>query len=327
MDIEASNWNEDDASNTAAAPDGAPEGMAPSGVNNVLRAIMGALKRRRNWNSPRLTSGTSTAYALSYGVAPGALVDGVGHLVQFHAVNGNAPTLNVNSLGALPLQYYSAGAWRAVPASLFDTDTISRVTYNASAGVYRLLDVKSETGIAKDFAGATVPAGYLLSYGQAISRTAYVGLFTVLGTTHGPGDGSTTFNLPDLRGRAVAGRDDMGGSNIGRLSAVLSSTTLGAVGGAQTESAGVSGSFSGTGSGSGNGTAIGSAISDPPNVLDGANAGASVSMGASNHTHVVNINIPVSVGVSVSVGGSISGSTSAVTNVQPTIVLNKIIAI
>ena len=36
MDIEASNWNEDDASNAAAAPDGAPEGMAPSGVNNVI---------------------------------------------------------------------------------------------------------------------------------------------------------------------------------------------------------------------------------------------------------------------------------------------------
>ena len=58
MDIEASNWNEDDASNTAAAPDGAPEGMAPSGVNNVLRAIMGAVKRRRNWNSPSLAGHT-----------------------------------------------------------------------------------------------------------------------------------------------------------------------------------------------------------------------------------------------------------------------------
>ena len=42
MDISAANWSEDDNANTAAAPDGAPEGMAPSGVNNVLRAHQGA---------------------------------------------------------------------------------------------------------------------------------------------------------------------------------------------------------------------------------------------------------------------------------------------
>ena len=42
-DIEANNWNEADSSNTTAAPDGAPEGMAPSGVNDVIRAIMGAV--------------------------------------------------------------------------------------------------------------------------------------------------------------------------------------------------------------------------------------------------------------------------------------------
>jgi microcystin-dependent protein len=237
MDIGASNWNESDTLNNTPAPDGAPEGMFPSGVNDTIRAVMGATKRWYDWSIPKVTSGTSTAYTLSYAVSPGALVDGMTHVVQFNALNGNAPTLNVNSLGAIALQYYSAGAWRAVPAALFNTDTISRVAYNANAGAYRLLDVVGDTGEVKPFAGTAAPAGYLLCFGQAISRTNYVGLFTVLGTTYGAGDGSTTFNLPDLRGRVAAGLDNMGGSAAGRLSAVIGGTILGAAGGSERSAA------------------------------------------------------------------------------------------
>jgi hypothetical protein len=231
MDIGASNWNESDTLNNTPAPDGAPEGMFPSGVNDTIRAVMGATKRWYDWSIPKVTSGTSTAYTLSYAVSPGALVDGMTHVVQFNALNGNAPTLNVNSLGAIALQYYSAGAWRAVPAALFNTDTISRVAYNANAGAYRLLDVVGDTGEVKPFAGTAAPAGYLLCFGQAISRTNYVGLFTVLGTTYGAGDGSTTFNLPDLRGRVAAGLDNMGGSAANRLS--IGGSPLGAGPGAE----------------------------------------------------------------------------------------------
>ena len=100
MDISAANWSEDDNANTAAAPDGAPEGVAPSGVNNVLRAHQGALKQYYNWTNPRITGGSGSAYTLSYAVAPGALVDGMTHLVQFHAVNGTGATLSVNSPGS-----------------------------------------------------------------------------------------------------------------------------------------------------------------------------------------------------------------------------------
>lgn len=46
-----------------------------------------------------------------------------------------------------------------------------------------------------------VPQNYLLLNGQTISRTEYSELFTILGTTYGDGDGSTTFNLPDMRQR------------------------------------------------------------------------------------------------------------------------------
>ncbi|QDF16987.1 tail protein [Microbacterium phage TinyTimothy] len=63
------------------------------------------------------------------------------------------------------------------------------------------------TGVVLPFAGSTVPTGYLLCNGQAVSRTTYAGLFAILGTAYGAGNGTTTFNLPDLRGRTPVGQD------------------------------------------------------------------------------------------------------------------------
>jgi microcystin-dependent protein/type II secretory pathway pseudopilin PulG len=57
---------------------------------------------------------------------------------------------------------------------------------------------------------AQVPAGWLLCAGQVVARADYPGLFAVIGTTYGAGNGSTTFQLPDLRGRTVVGLDNMG---------------------------------------------------------------------------------------------------------------------
>jgi len=89
-------------------------------------------------------------------------------------------------------------------------------------------------GVVNPFAGATAPSGWLLCYGQAVSRTQYPVLFTTLSTTYGVGDGSTTFNIPDMRGRVVAGEDDMGGTAANRITSGVSGitgTTLGATGG------------------------------------------------------------------------------------------------
>lgn len=52
---------------------------------------------------------------------------------------------------------------------------------------------------------SNVPFGFLLCNGQAVSRTTYSLLFSVIGTTYGVGDGSTTFNVPDMRGRFILG--------------------------------------------------------------------------------------------------------------------------
>ncbi|MEP7454309.1 tail fiber protein [Phyllobacterium sp. SB3] len=67
------------------------------------------------------------------------------------------------------------------------------------------------------FAANTVPSGYLKCNGAAISRATYAALFSAISTTHGAGDGSTTFNVPDLRGEFVRGFDDGRGVDSGRV--------------------------------------------------------------------------------------------------------------
>lgn len=92
-------------------------------------------------------------------------------------------------------------------------------------------------GAVMDFAGDTAPPFWLLCYGQEVSRTEYAALFAALGTTYGVGNGVTTFNLPDLRGRVTAGKDNMGGTSADRLtnqSGGLNGEVLGATGGFET---------------------------------------------------------------------------------------------
>jgi hypothetical protein len=63
-------------------------------------------------------------------------------------------------------------------------------------------------GMVDAYAGETPPAGWLVCDGREVSRADYPGLFAAIGTTHGEGDGITTFNLPDYRGRFLRGVDD-----------------------------------------------------------------------------------------------------------------------
>jgi microcystin-dependent protein len=72
------------------------------------------------------------------------------------------------------------------------------------------------TGVVATFARNTAPTGWLKANGAAVSRTTYATLFSAIGTTFGVGDGSTTFNLPDLRGRFTRNWADDGSIDSGR---------------------------------------------------------------------------------------------------------------
>lgn len=89
------------------------------------------------------------------------------------------------------------------------------MTWNVPAG-------STPTGAIMLFGAAAAPAGWLLCNGAAVNRTTYSDLFAAVGTTWGVGDGSTTFNVPDLRGRVPVGA----GTGAG-----LTARTLAATGG------------------------------------------------------------------------------------------------
>lgn len=180
-------------------------------------------------------------------------------------------------------------------------------------------------GLILPYAGTSAPAGYLLCYGQAVSRTTYADLYAIIGDTYGAGDGSTTFNLPDLRGRVVAGQDDMGGSSANRLTNAddgLNGDTLGATGGGETQVL-VTGNL-------------------PPYTPSGTNSnGSSVfsvtlaSSAQSGATATVVNNIQNATGFNTTVtpqtvqptftGNAQGGTSTAFGVVQPTLILNYII--
>ena len=84
-------------------------------------------------------------------------------------------------------------------------------TSGTSAGVITL---NGFTGMVAAFAMSSAPTGWLTCDGTAVSRTTYSDLFTAIGTTWGSGDGTSTFNVPDLRGAFLRGTGSHGTSNM-----------------------------------------------------------------------------------------------------------------
>tara|TARA_R100000315_G_C5216410_1_gene129322 strand:+ start:20 stop:1297 length:1278 start_codon:yes stop_codon:yes gene_type:complete len=174
-------------------------------------------------------------------------------------------------------------------------------TDGVTSNIQTQIDSVIPSGTLLPYAGSSAPTGFLLCYGQAISRSTYSDLFSAISTTYGTGDGSSTFNVPDLRGRVVAGQDDMGGSSANRLTdqtGGLNGDTLGDTGGSETHT------------------------------LTTAQMPA--------HTHTVAAQQQVSgdstnrggsgqLGAAATITSSSTGGDGAHNNVQPTIILNYII--
>ena len=94
----------------------------------------------------------------------------------------------------------------------------------------RLIKNGIPPGTLIPFGGGDVPSGYLRCDGSTVSRTIYSALFAAIGVAHGSGDGSTTFHLPDLRGRFLRGVDNMGTGAAGRDSDAATRTASNAGG-------------------------------------------------------------------------------------------------
>lgn len=97
------------------------------------------------------------------------------------------------------------------PSSPTDGQVFGNFTYDSARGGWRATPAATTTGLPAgtivQWAGATAPANWLICDGSAVSRSQYQSLFSIVGTTYGSGDGSTTFNLPNFKGKIAVGRD------------------------------------------------------------------------------------------------------------------------
>ncbi|XAI96525.1 putative tail collar domain-containing protein [Microcystis phage Mae-JY35] len=217
--IAANNANSDSAIDWS-------EGMSPANVNDSARVMMGRVKELLiDLGGSIVATGTANVISVTTQSAFTTLANG--RMLSFRSIAGNtqAATLNVNATGAKPILKATGSGIVALAGREMQAGGMYTVQYstalNSGNGAWLLLNpaaVSTPAGIVADFMGTTIPDGWLLCYGQAISRTTYADLFAAVGTFYGAGDGSTTFNLPDFRGRVGAGQDDMGGSNSARLS-------------------------------------------------------------------------------------------------------------
>lgn len=183
----------------------------------------------------------------------------------------------------------------------------------SAAGAFILSSKPSSyIGEMTPFGGSSAPRGFVLADGSAKNRTNQGGLFEVYGTTHGAGDGSTTFGIPNVQRRVVVGA---GGSGTGTLGNAVGNT-----GGEETHVLTVSetpahahpgSTFSGSGSG---------------NVqTDSTATGTAGSIGAMGSNHTDGLLAPVSVSVSGSVSVASQGGGAAHNIMQPSYVMNFII--
>jgi microcystin-dependent protein len=171
---------------------------------------------------------------------------GIGSLKPGVCTSSTRPTnpftgQTIYETDTLLAKVWTGSAWVDYPQGKANTASptfTGNVVLPSTTSIGNVTSVESlvPVGVISAYAGISAPSGWLMCAGQAVSRSTYAALFTALSTTYGVGDGSTTFNLPDLRGRVPAGVDNMGGSAASRLTnAVLTaSNTLGATGGAQT---------------------------------------------------------------------------------------------
>ena len=127
----------------------------------------------------------------------------------FYTQNGGIPSYNAAydySPGRVVL-YTDNNLYKCIQANGASSTVVAPTdsTYWSQIPTYADLPDPMPTGVILPFGGSTVPEGFLLCNGAAISRTTYAKLFAAIGTLYGAGDGATTFNLPDMRDRFAEG--------------------------------------------------------------------------------------------------------------------------
>jgi microcystin-dependent protein len=227
--------------NNATPPNGAPEGATNiNQITDIFRQLMADI--RGFWETPGWrdmghtpTYVSSTSFSVTgdqrafyfanqrIRISDSSTLYGTIASVAYTTVTTVTVTLDSGSISA---------SISAVAVGLGDAN--KTLHYNLVQGTPSIPTADSilPAGMIAPYAGSSAPTGWLLCRGQTVSRTTYATLFAAIGTTYGVGDGSTTFGLPDLQGRVVAGLE----ATATRLTSAGSGVdggTLGANGGSQ----------------------------------------------------------------------------------------------
>lgn len=240
-----------------------------------------------------------------------------------------APIYNDSGLTIPAENPISVGAGEIIPLIFLDASVTYRRVIVYSDGtrdeedplgnLFQESELSMPVGGIMDYAGSTPPSGFLFCFGQEVSRTGLSDLFAAIGTQYGSGNGSTTFNLPDYRGRVGAGKDNMGGVPANRLTTAgaVNGLILGAVGGNQLHLLTLDEipehDHTATVTDPGHNHDYTSPAGLPPGIA-GNVAGAITQQTSTSFT-----------GITVAIGDT--GGDDPHNNVQPTLILNKIIKV
>jgi len=171
-------------------------------------------------SAPTASAGTNTTQ-----IATTAFVTG-----QFVPVTGGTITGNITLNAQSDVRFADADSSNFVafqaPATVAANLTLTLPASDGSSGQALTTNGSGALSFATiggvpigavfHFAASTAPTGFLKANGAAVSRSTYAALFAITGTTYGSGDGSTTFNVPDLRGEFIRGWDDARGIDASR---------------------------------------------------------------------------------------------------------------
>ena len=187
------------------------EGCAPSGINDAIRQLMADLKEEQNARAAR-DSGQDAATASAQKSADDAQTAAD---AAKSTADGKAPKAHASSATTYGIGTSSNYGHVKLSDSTSSTSAASKgiaASPKAVKAAYDKAVAAIPVGSVIAFAGnpSSAPSGYLLCNGAAVSRTTYAALFEAIGTAHGSGDGSTTFNLPNMADKFIQGSDTAG---------------------------------------------------------------------------------------------------------------------
>lgn len=181
------------------------EGQPAKTINDAARAMMASMALWMLDNSGVNQAYGADAYTVITRQGVSAKAAARAHTLKFRTTTTNLNPCTLAADANPPRPWLRSDGTQFGPGDI-GQNIVWSVVYDPDAQVYRTLSPTTEqAGAIKAFGGPNVPSGWEICDGRAVNRAAYVTLFGAISTLWGVGDGFQTFNLPDLRGRALFG--------------------------------------------------------------------------------------------------------------------------